>query len=100
MRLSRLQEFILNKFHTSGSGVLDKTVFYNFYSEGEFKKNKKNIQDTIHKSVESLVAKDLLSAYGHKTARKWFIARAKITGKGRKLIKQLLKNKQRQLPLN
>lgn len=100
MRLSKLQEFILSKFHSGKNGILNKSEFYSFYADGKLKKNKKNIQDTIHKSIESLVANDLLIAYGHKTARKWFIAKVKITGKGKKLIKQILKNRQRQLPLN
>jgi len=60
---------------------------------------KKTIQDIIHKSLENLVVKDLLVAYGRKTAQKWYIDKVKITSQGKRLALKLIKNRQRKLPI-
>lgn len=99
MRLSKLQQYILGKCYDKKNGGALKAEFYGFYPKDEFDKNKKNIQDIIHKSVESLVAKDLLIAYGRRTAEKWFIEKAKITPRGKRKLRELIKNRQTKLPI-
>lgn len=95
MRLSKLQKHILEKcYNYKSSRPAD---FYDFY--GGKAKSRKLIQDIIHKSLDSLVSKDLLSALGKKTARKWFIHKIKLTDLGRKLVIKIIKNRQRKLPI-
>jgi len=95
MRLSKLQKYILEKCYNYKSAL--PVDFYDFY--GAKNKSRKLIQDIIHKSLDSLVDKDLLTATGKKTAQKWFIHRVKLTNLGRKSAVRLIKNKQRKLPI-
>lgn len=99
MRLSKLQKYILDRTFYSKKGILGRREFLHFYSAGDINARRKKITDTIHKSIERLVEKDLLAAFGHKTAKKWFIHKVKITKRGRKLIKELIKNMQGKLPI-
>jgi len=99
MRLSKLQKYILVKCYDKKHSTESKGEFYVFYPKSELAKNKKFIQDTIHKSIENLVEKDLLVAYGRKTAQKWFINKVKLTKKGRQKTIEIIKSKQRKLPI-
>lgn len=95
MRLSKLQKYILEKcYNFKASSPAD---FCGFYDPSA--KSKKIIQDIIHKSLDSLVAGDLLTAVGKKTAKKWFIHKVKLTALGRKTAIKMIKNKQRKLPI-
>jgi len=95
MRLSKLQKYILEKcYNYKSSSPAD---LYDFYKGKD--KSKKMIQDIIHGSLDSLVVGDLLTAIGKKTARKWFIHRVKLTNLGKKLAIQIIKNRQRRLPI-
>ena len=98
MRLSGLQKYILNQCYLKNNAGA-KADFYGFYPKKEIDKNKKGIQDIIHKSLESLVAKDLLVAFGRKTAKKWFINKVKLTPKGKRAAKEIIKQRQRKLPI-
>jgi hypothetical protein len=95
MRLSKLQKYILEKCYNYKSSL--PADFYDFY--GEKTKKRKLIQDIIHKSLDSLVGKDLFAATGKKTARKWFIHKVKLTNLGRKIAVKLINNRQRKLPI-
>ena len=95
MRLSKLQKYILEKCHNFKSIL--PADFYDFYQKSG--KSKKIIQDIIHNSLDSLVASDLLSAIGKKTAKKWFIHKVKLTNFGKKIAIKILKNRQRKLPI-
>ncbi|MBI4779578.1 hypothetical protein HY797_03965 [Candidatus Falkowbacteria bacterium] len=101
MRLSKLQKYILAEIYNSKSAL--PADFFDFYSSapagGKNAENKKIIQDTIHKSLDSLVAGDLLIAIGKKTAKKWFIHKVKLTNFGKKLAIKIIKNRQRKLPI-
>jgi hypothetical protein len=99
MRLSKLQKYILDRCFYTKKGILGKRELINFYSLNDIEKKRKKIMDTIHKSIEALVKTDLLVAFGHKTAKKWFIHKIKITRRGKKLIKGLIKNMQGKLPI-
>ena len=95
MRLSKLQKYILEKCYNFKASV--PAEFYGFY--GKSVKRRKIIQDTIHGSLDSLIAGDLITAIGKKTAKKWFIHKVKLTNLGKKTIVKLIKNKQRKLPI-
>lgn len=99
MRLSKLQKYILTSFYLNKSNFKVKQDFYSFYPKETLAKNKKIIQDIIHKSLENLVSKDLLVAFGKKTAEKWYIDKVKITSRGRHLAVKIIKNRQRRLPI-
>jgi hypothetical protein len=95
MRLSKLQKYILEKSYNFKSSL--PADFYDFYKKST--KSKKVVQDIVHKSLDSLVAKDLLTAIGKKTAKKWFIHKVKLANIGRKYAIQIIKNRQRKLPI-
>jgi len=101
MRLSKLQKYILEKCHNFKSSL--PADFYDFYLAKpvgrKSAKSKKIIQDTIHNSLDSLIAGDLLTAIGKKTAKKWFIHKVKLTNLGRKIANIIIKNRQRKLPI-
>lgn len=99
MRLSRLQKYILTKCYYDRQGIIGKREFYEFYSKKELNNHKKSVQDAVHKSIDSLVEKDLSVAHGHKTAKRWFIHKVRITSRGKKVIKELIKKRQRKLPI-
>jgi len=98
MRLSGLQKYILNQCYLKNGGGL-RGDFYGFYSKKELAENKKSREDTVHSSLESLVAKDLLIAFGRKTAQKWFITKVRLTAKGKRRAKEIIKQRQRKLPI-
>ncbi len=98
MRLSRLQKYILAKCYYDKKGIAGRREFYDFYSKEELNNRRKSVEIAVHNSIERLVEKDLLTAYGHKTAKRWFIHKAKITNSGKKVIRELIKGG-RQKPL-
>lgn len=99
MGLSKLQKYILTKCYDKKNGAERKVEFYNYYPKKELKENKIGVQVGIQKSIENLVTKDLVAAYGHKTVKKWHVSKVGLTAKGRKLVKELIKSRQRQLPI-
>jgi hypothetical protein len=99
MRLSLLQKYILQKCWEDRSYSANKNVFYGFYPAAEFKDNLKTIQKTVHKSLETLVERDLIVAYGKKTAEKFFINKVRLTREGVKASKDIVMAKQGKLPL-
>lgn len=99
MRFSNLQKYILVQSYFAKNKTKFKIDFYDFYSTQELKENYKNIQDVVHKSLESLVKKDFLVAFGKKTAHKWFIEKVSLTAKGRQMAKEIAFKRQRKLPI-
>ncbi len=99
MRLSKLQKYILEKCLESKSGWQNRESFYQFYPKEEITKNSKTIGEVLHRSLDLIVSHDLLIAYGHQTAKKWYIQRVRLTAHGKKLAKNLLKRRQKQLPI-
>ncbi|MFA5360101.1 MAG: hypothetical protein WC349_04060 [Patescibacteria group bacterium] len=95
MRLSKLQKFILEKCYNFKATT--PVEFSDFYQKRS--KNKKIIKDIIHRSLDSLVAGDLITAFGKKTAKKWFIHKVRLTNLGKKIAIKIVKNRQRKLPL-
>ena len=99
MRLSGLQKYILNQCYLSRKKAKLKADFYSFYPRKELEKNQRNIADVIHRSLESMIIKDLLIAYGKKTSQKWFIQKVKLTSKGKRVAKEIIGQRQRKLPI-
>ncbi|MCU0679254.1 MAG: hypothetical protein MUC28_02285 [Planctomycetes bacterium] len=97
MRISKLQKYILTQA-AERKGVCPKAVFYGFYPAVELEKNRIAAQTALQKSLDNLVEKDLIVAYGYRTARKWHIERVKFTAAGRKLTREIIKNRQKRLP--
>ena len=99
MRLSKLQKYILNQCYLSKNTAKPKADFYSFYSKKELEKNKRNIIDIVHRSLESMIKKDLIIAYGKKTSQKWFIQKIKLTNEGGRIAQEIIKQRQRKLPI-
>lgn len=98
MRLSDLQKYILSRCCLNNNNAA-KADFYSFYAKSKISTSLKTIQDIVHKSLDSLVKKDLLVAYGKKTKEKWFIHKVKLTLRGRKTAEEILKERQVKLPI-
>lgn len=96
MLLSSLQKYILKECFARG--ILTKRQLEEFYERSKQKPSRQDIQTIITKSVERLIAKELIAGFGKKTAQKWFVKEIRLTRKGRKIARELL-GKQQQLPL-
>jgi len=59
----------------------------------------RNVRGIVIKSLERLIKKELLSAVAKKTSQKLFIKEIKLTKLGRELVRKILKQKQKKLPL-
>jgi hypothetical protein len=99
MRLSKLQKYILAKSYEAKNRTERLASFFKYYDAEERVKNKKSIQDILHKSLESLTANDLIVSFGRKTAQKWFISKIKLTASGMKMAKIILAERQKKLPI-
>lgn len=97
MRLSKLQKYILTRCCESKNRAEQASAFLQFYPPDILVKSKKTIQDTIHNSLENLTAEDLIVSFGRKTAQKWFINKVKLTAKGAKAARDIIKNRQLKL---
>lgn len=98
MMLSFLQKFIL-LLCLEREGKVDRKVFRQFYDKQTKKPSEKYLEGIITKSLERLIDKELLIGYGRRTPHKWFITNVKLTKKGAKISQNLLKEKQKELPL-
>ncbi len=98
-RLSKLQRYIILQCYSSKNSTRFKEDFYSYYPGEELKDNRLGVQAGIQKSIENLVAKDLAAAYGHRPVKKFYVNKIKLTAKGRKLAKELIKKRQSKLPI-
>ncbi len=99
MRLSKLQKYILTRCYENKNVKVPKFAFYKYYPDKEVKENRLGVQVGVQGSIENLVSKNLLVAFGHKTAKKFYINKVKLTAKGREEARGLIKNRQRKLPI-
>ena len=99
MKLSALQKYILKQCLQAKDKIISKSVLEKFYSNVKTKPSEKDIINTITKSVERLIKKELVTGYGFKTPHKWFIRQVKLTPKGTKVARTLF-GVQQKLPLN
>ncbi|MFA6254906.1 MAG: hypothetical protein WC675_02605 [Patescibacteria group bacterium] len=98
MKLSTLQKYILKQCVQAKDKVISKANLERFYTNSKAKPKPKDLVNTITKSVERLIKKELVIGYGWKTPHKWFIRQVKLTPKGAKIARRLL-GVQQKLPL-
>lgn len=97
MRLSSLQKYILRECYGT-RGVYGRGRLVSFYTKLKPAPKKEDQQNTITKSLERLIDKELMIGYGRRTPHKWFIDQIKLTPKGRRTARKLL-GEQQVLPL-
>ena len=100
MRLSLLQKFIVRSVYESRMKRSPRDTFVQFYRQGNTppRPSQEGIVNTITKSIERLIERELKVGYGVRTSRKWYIHEVKLTAEGRKQAKKL-RGEQQQLPL-
>lgn len=86
MMLSELQRYILKSLY--GRSSLTKEDFLLFYS-GKDVAVATATKDIV-KSIDRLVARDLLKVSGVKTAKKWYTSSVQLTYKGEKMARSIL----------
>jgi len=90
MQLSALQKYILKQCVQTKDKAISKANLEKFYANNKTRPKPKDLINTITKSVERLIKKELVIGYGWKTPHKWFIKQVKLTPKGAKLARRLL----------
>jgi len=98
MRFSALQKHILIYCYGRRQAKCSREAFLLFYDKKKLKENRKDKVNTVTKSIERLIDKELFIGYGIRTSHKWFIKEIRLTPKGRRQAKKLL-GVQRKLPL-
>ena len=95
MRLSGLQRYILGECF-GARGKVPRGPFSKFY-EGKSVRRKEMV-DTITKTLERMIDKGLLTGIGVRTPKKWYIKEVRLTPLGRRVAKQM-QGEQQRLPL-
>ena len=95
MRFSSLQKHIL-MVCLNTKGKVPRAPFYAFY-EGK-KAKRKDVVDTVTKTLERLIDKGLIVGLGVRTPKKWYIKEVRLTPLGRRVSKKL-QGEQQKLPL-
>lgn len=95
MRLSDLQRYILRHAIGAPKAVINRSTFTAFYQR---RTAPHSIADSITESLERLIDKGLMTGYGRRTPKKWFIEQIRLTSAGRRIAKTLLGTQQK-LPL-
>ncbi len=98
MRLSLLQRYILVTGYTARSNRISRRLIDSFYLKRSNGPKRRDSRDTITKSLERLIDRELLTGYGRRTPHKWFIDEVKLTRLGRRQARRLL-GEQQILPL-
>ena len=98
MRLSDLQKYILKNIWRARSSHLNRRELENYYKSKPHTPPEEQRVKIITRSLERLIAKGLLIAYGHKTQEKFFIEDVRLTIQGRRIARELA-GKQMRLPL-
>lgn len=99
MYLSRLQRFILEACLNGRGGGAAPSDFYSFYKQVSRRSVRKTMVDTVNKSLDHLVDRGFLIAYGRRTAERFFVDRVRLTPLGRRVANTQVKSKQNKLPL-
>ncbi|MCD4705081.1 hypothetical protein K8R66_03315 [bacterium] len=95
-KLSQLQEYILKKSLGCNNRGVDKIYFRKFYKN--IKNQPKDIENIIIKSLNRLIARDLIVAFCKKTKHKTFINKVLLTSHGKKIAQKLF-GTQKKLPI-
>ena len=94
MKISKLQKHILIYGYATRANKISRQGLERFYNNYPHKPKDKDIQNTITKSLERLIDKEMLIGYGRRTPHKWFFDEIRLTPKGRKTAKKLLGEQQ------
>lgn len=90
MRLSNLQKYILLECAAVKTSRISRGRLNVFYDKINKKPKKEVWTKIITKSIERLIAKELIIGYGERTKYKWFIKEIRLTTKGKRLVKKLM----------
>lgn len=93
MRLSSLQKYILRECYAA-KGTYKRSRLSAFYAKQKQMTKHVDQQNTITKSLERLIDKEVLIGFGRRTPHKWFIDEIKLTSKGRRTARKLLGEQQ------
>lgn len=93
MITSSLQRFILKE--SLPGGEVKRSAFLRYYKDRTGMSKKTQIDD-VTSSLERLVDKGLLTAYGRWSSGRWYIEKVALTPEGKKVSWQIAK---RQTPL-
>lgn len=97
MRLSALQRSIL--LHAfDARPPIPRAAFRSFFIGKARPAKPKDRENDLTRSLERLIDRGLLSGYGRRTPRKWFLDSVRLTPSGRALARRQLGQQQR-LPL-
>ena len=96
MRLSPLQKYILRACYLTPPKAVSRGGFARFYDTKK-KPKADDMVNIITKSLEALIDRGLMTGYGVRTPRKWYIKEVKLTPLGRKVTRKLL-GEQQMLP--
>lgn len=88
MRLSRLERFVLQSVQDAG-GKTDRRRFLRFYNGQDDPPSRDDQINTITKALERMIDKELLTGYGVRTPKKWYIKEVRLTPVGRRVAKRL-----------
>lgn len=106
MKLSLLQKHILLMCLDKG-GKIDRKIFRGFYGKSlehfgktQCKPAKEEYQENIiTRSLEHLIDRELMTGYGKRTLRKWFVTHVSLNRKGHLKAQEILNERQEKLPL-
>ncbi|TSC77266.1 MAG: Uncharacterized protein G01um101431_449 [Parcubacteria group bacterium Gr01-1014_31] len=98
MTLSALQRYILKQAASSAQGTVRRQAIVRYYDSVSRKPKPRDLSTIVARSVERLIAKELVVGFGRKTAQKWFFDHVRLTPKGRRMARKLL-GVQQTLPL-
>ncbi len=89
MRLSLLQKYILNE-SLGHKARFKRNSLLKFYEKEKTPPTHEDQQNSLTKSIERMIDKELLIGYGRRTPHKWFIDEIQLTNKGRREARKLL----------
>jgi hypothetical protein len=98
MKLSPLQRYILRSALNASQKTIGKPALNRYYDKQSQKPSRHDMATIVTKSVDRLIAKDLLIGYGRKTSERMFVDKIKLTSTGAKLARKLM-GEQQKLPL-
>ena len=84
-QLSTLQRYILRAALAVPRAAVDRRAFLGYYE----RQQKPISIDSLTKVLERLLDRGLVSGYGRRTPKKWFIERVRLTLVGRTQAKKL-----------
>ncbi len=94
MRLSKLQKYILLQCLADPKKKFPRDQLLQFYDNRRKKPQRKEMIDSLTKSLDRLIDRGLMIGYGQRTPRKWYLKEIKLTVPGRKVAKKYLGEQQ------